>query len=113
MVVLTLMLLSMSLSAEAGIVVVISAVLSLDTVRILWGSRKEGGRLGINFFNRVHSQHAFRLKHISLRTIGAKHYMILFRQAKQYYSRYGVYIVGLRLKVETLTLSLRLLFSIH
>jgi hypothetical protein len=49
MVVLTLMLLSMSLLAGAGILVVISAVLSLDTARLLWGSRKEGGRLGIIF----------------------------------------------------------------
>jgi hypothetical protein len=39
----------MSLLAGAGILVVISAVLSLDTARLLWGSRKEGGRLGIIF----------------------------------------------------------------
>jgi len=32
------------------------------------------------------------------KTIGAKHYMILLRQAKQYYQRYAEYIKQLRQK---------------
>ncbi len=37
------------------------------------------------------------------KTIGAKHYMILLRQAKQYYTRYAKYVTELRRKVGLLT----------
>jgi intergrase/recombinase len=37
------------------------------------------------------------------KTIGVKHYMILLRQAKQYYSRYAEYIRQLGEKVTLLT----------
>jgi intergrase/recombinase len=37
------------------------------------------------------------------KTIGAKHYMILLRQAKQYYPRYAEYITQLRKKAGLLT----------
>lgn len=37
------------------------------------------------------------------KTIGAKHYMILLRQAKQYYPKYSEYVKRLKLKAGLLT----------